>query len=641
MSLARVRATALVLLGAALVLALIPFDPSWGVLLLRTEALRDASLHGERLPPGMLGYLLMGLGISVGLLDAARPKRRLRYRLVNVLQWSLLGIVAGRFVHLITSAGLASEALRDGTMSIATRLFLLSSSERAQGTHLLSAVQLLWVLALVRTAVGWFTASASFRRRGLLTLDVGLGAGVLVALLAPTWLPELARFCIAIVFCMRLALRAVGPMLALTERIGFRFAVAARQLRSIKRGFLATIGLLAILAIALSSTSLVTTLSVMGGFRKDLKDKIVGLSAHITLDQEGALLRDWEDLRERVAAAPGVIGVTPIVSGDVMLSGPTNLAGAQLRGIDQATARSVTQLASQFRDGAFEDLFVEPDKVPAKGSGREAGQGRLQPVALGAELATILRLSTGDTVEIVSPFGTLGPSGPMPKTSRFRVAAIVYSGMYEFDAKFVYASLPTAARFLGHEGGISALTVSTPSIDDTTRVANRLRAALAADYPDVRIRDWRSMNQNLFGALALEKLAMFITLGLAILVAGFCVFGTLSLLVREKRREIAILSTLGAETRQVVGIFLVQGFILGVLGAAMGLALGFSVTFVAERYGVRLNPEVYYIDRLPIFIDITEFAFVGAASVLVCVAATVLPALSAGRLVPADALRYE
>ncbi len=641
MKLQYARRTMLVLLGAALVVALMPFDPSWGVLLLRTDGSRHEALHLGRLPPGTLGYFLMGLGISIGFLDALHPNRPFKYRLVNIAQWGLLGLVAGRFVNLITSAGLASEALRDGSMSIATRLFLLSSSERALGTQLLSILQLAWGLALVRGIIGWSSASPQLRRRALVVLDICLGASLFLTWALPTWLPELARFCIAIIFCMRVALRSVGPTLALSERIGFRFAVAARQLRSIKRGFLATIGLLAILAIALSSTSLVTTLSVMGGFRKDLKDKIVGLSAHITLDQEGALLRDWGDLRERVAQVPGVVGVTPIVSGDVMLSGPTNLAGAQLRGIDQASARSVTELATQFREGTFDDLFTDSEAVLDGGSVKDKSERKLQPVALGAELAAILRLSIGDTVEIVSPFGTLGPSGPMPKTGRFRIAAIVYSGMYEFDAKFVYAALPTAARFLGHEHGISALTVSTPSIDDTTRVADRLRAALAADYPTVRIRDWRSMNQNLFGALALEKLAMFITLGLAILVAGFCVFGTLSLLVREKRREIAILSTLGAETRQIVGIFLVQGLILGVLGAAMGLALGFSVTFIAERYGVRLNPEVYYIDRLPIFIDITEFAFVGAASVLVCVAATVLPALSAGRLVPADALRYE
>jgi lipoprotein-releasing system permease protein len=258
---------------------------------------------------------------------------------------------------------------------------------------------------------------------------------------------------------------------------------------------------------------------------------------------------------------------------------------------------------------------------------------------VGQELARALRLVVGDRVTVVSPRGDLGPTGPIPKTRPFRIAGIFYSGMYEYDMKHAYIDLGVAQRFLRSEGRISGIEVKVEDVERAPALAAGLASTIGQD--GLRVRDWKMMNQQLFGALALEKLAMFITLGIAILIAGFSVFGTLTLLVQEKRREVGILKAMGTSARGVIRIFVIEGLLIGAAGALMGLGLGFVLTFAAEHFGIRMNPEVYYIDKLPVHLDPTEFAMVGAATVVVCLAATLFPAYQASRVRPVDALRYD
>jgi lipoprotein-releasing system permease protein len=211
--------------------------------------------------------------------------------------------------------------------------------------------------------------------------------------------------------------------------------------------------------------------------------------------------------------------------------------------------------------------------------------------------------------------------------------------MYEYDMKHAYIDLEVAQRFFRSEGRISGVEVKVEDVEQAPALAAQLGQRLARE--ELRVRDWKMMNQQLFGALALEKLAMFITLGIAILIAGFSVFGTLTLLVQEKRREVGILKTMGTSPRSVVRIFVIEGLLIGLAGGLMGLGLGFVLTFAAEHFGIRMNPEVYYIDKLPVHLDPTEFALVGAATVVVCLAATLFPAYQASRVRPVDALRYD
>jgi lipoprotein-releasing system permease protein len=262
----------------------------------------------------------------------------------------------------------------------------------------------------------------------------------------------------------------------------------------------------------------------------------------------------------------------------------------------------------------------------------------LPGLVVGQELARSLRLHVGDEVTVVSPNGDLGPTGPLPRARAFRIAGIFYTGMFEYDMQMAYTDLATAQSFLRAGDGITGIEARVRDWSRADAAAGEVRAAIGRD--DLRVRSWREVNRNLFGALELEKLAMFITLGIAILVASFCIFSALVLMVQEKGREIGILKAMGAEDGAIVRLFLFQGFLIGLFGATSGLGLGYLVCFAAEHFKfIRMNPEVYYIDRLPVNVDPVEFGLVGLAAVVVCVLATIYPAVLGSRLRPVDALR--
>ncbi|MDH5493202.1 MAG: ABC transporter permease, partial [Myxococcales bacterium] len=284
---------------------------------------------------------------------------------------------------------------------------------------------------------------------------------------------------------------------------------------------------------------------------------------------------------------------------------------------------------------ALEEFLLETERGTPSARERDVLPG----IIVGRELAQTLRLYLGDEVDVVSPLGELGPTGPIPKSRPFRVAGIFYSGMYEYDMKYAYTLLPTAQSFLNAGDGVSGIEIRVQDLDRAPAVAAAIRERLGAN--ELRVEDWQERNRELFGALQLEKLVMFVLLGIAIVIAGFCVFGTLTLMVQEKQKEVGVLKAMGATTSAILRIFIIDGLLIGLLGAGAGLGMGFLAAFGAERFGIRLNPEIYYIDRLPVHVDGTEFTLVGVAAVLVCLLATLFPAYLASRLRPIDALRYE
>jgi len=626
-----------------------------------------------------LSFLLLSLAV---LRRAARLSRGTRGRARTLA----LGITAA--LHSLISSASVGVLLWAARVSVGHVLGGTVASLLFGLTHLAYAdLDLSWVPTLYETATTlqtmsgalivvlsmscWFLVPAARRERFWWRFDAALlVAFLLVTLLFPispaegdetSLLRAVVRVGITTVFGVRLTLRLVGPLLSLFERIGFRSMVAARHLRAKKTGFLAASSTLSILAVAVSSCMLISVLSVMGGFRADLEKKILGNHAHIVIDKVYEELDDWQPLLTRTRQTEGVVGATPFLQVEVMVSSLSNRAGAILRGIDPETVSEVTDLGHNLTHGKL-DYLQHPERIldssidttkagpldamiqgaeraAAKGLPEETNEDSMPGLIVGQELARALRLVVGDRVTVVSPRGDLGPTGPIPRTRPFRIAGIFYSGMYEYDMKHAYIDLEVAQRFLRSEGRISGIEVKVAQVGDAPALAAALASTIGAE--GLRVRDWKMMNQQLFGALALEKLAMFITLGIAILIAGFSVFGTLTLLVQEKRREVGILKAMGTSARSVIRIFVIEGLLIGAAGGLMGLGLGFVLTFAAEHFGIRMNPEVYYIDKLPVHLDPTEFAAVGAATVLVCLAATLFPAYQASRVRPVDALRYD
>jgi lipoprotein-releasing system permease protein len=608
------------------------------------------------------------------------------------------GAFALAFAALAAAGGLVlriAPMLPGGALITLEEAVLLSSG--GARAALLSALGLGAAGALVGSAAAvsvWFLVPRKLRSRLFWLVDALLVAACIWLTSRFAFPPRnagelggsTARLVVSLLVGVRLLAHLLPPMLDLVERFDMRSLVAARHLRSKKSGFLAAIGFLSILAVSVSSCALTTTLSVMGGFRQDLKGKILGNNAHIVIDRNNARIKAGEDPSQQIRALPGVRGVSPYLSGEVMISSSSNLTGAVLRGIDVAHIAEVSELPRNMKVGSL-DYLVHPEKLSRVPPG-QLGLGSVLPKALraededdvkpgakhglteqleqalrnsagaepdapgaappdfglpsivvGQELARSLRLYLGDEVNIVTPLGALGPTGPMPKSRPFRVAGIFYSGMYEYDMKFVYVTLSAAQEFLGTGPELSGVEVTVREPDRAQEVADQIASSLRGKT--LRVRAWQELNKNLFGALALEKLAMFIALGLNILVASFCILSTLSLMVQEKGREVAVLKAMGTSDRTIVGIFVLEGALIGVFGSLIGLALGYAACFAAENFGVRLNPEVYYIDRLPVHIDPSEFLAVGLSAVLVCLLVTIYPAQLASRLRPVDALRFE
>lgn len=447
--------------------------------------------------------------------------------------------------------------------------------------------------------------------------------------------------------------------------VGF---VAARHVRANKSGFLTVISVLSTAGVGVSCIALVVVISVMGGFGSDLKRKILGNNAHVSMDRDNVGgFGDWDRALDDVRSVPGVKAATPMASGEAMVSSNSNTGGVILRGVDLDTIGEVTDLIRNVEVGDFDYLRhpaaladLPADTVIGLGPGGQ--QYRKGPslakqldldddvqeviakdaapgLIVGRELAKSLHVLLGDEVTLVAPLGDLGPMGVMPRTRKFRIAGIFYSGMYEYDASHVYVTLDVAQDFLDLPGKITSIEATVDDPEHVTPVRDRLATRLAPR--DLRIRDWQELNRNLFSALKLEKIATFVILSLAIIVACFCIICTLLLMVTEKSKEIAIIKALGAGDAMVLRIFMMEGSMIGAMGTLFGVVTGWVMCEGLKRFGVRLDPEVYYVDRLPIEVNPLDYGLVAICALGITVLATLYPALSASRLRPVDGIRYE
>lgn len=391
--------------------------------------------------------------------------------------------------------------------------------------------------------------------------------------------------------------------------------------------------------VALGVMALIVVIAVMSGFGKDLRDKILGTNSHVVVTniaQTG--MADYEAIIKTILQAEGVNAAAPFILNQVMLTFGSNSSGVVVRGVDPEREAGVSDLEKNLIQGNLEMLEVAK---AASGKSRRAG------IILGKELAHRLRVQRGDTVSMISPASRVTPMGLVPKIKLFQVVGFFESGMFEYDSNLAFISIHAAQKFFSMKGKVSGIEIQVKDIEKADQVAKEIQDNLGFPY---YARDWMRMNKNLFSALRLEKIVMFIILILIILVAAFNIVSTLFMVVMEKSKEIAILKSMGATRTSIMKIFSFQGLIIGVTGTVIGCIGGFSIVpnlneivgFIENLFGITAFPsDVYYLDKLPSEIQYFDSFIIVIFSILICFLASLYPAWRASRMDPVEGLRYE
>lgn len=428
----------------------------------------------------------------------------------------------------------------------------------------------------------------------------------------------------------------------------YEFFVSLRYLKSRRRqGFISLITLISVGGVAVGVMVLIVVLSVMSGFETTLKEKLLGINAHLwVLPQRTGQLQGYRDLAGRIETLPRVTHATPFTAHEVMLMAGGRVAGTIVRGIDADERSQTGDFARLFRDRDLTALLNPPASDPA-GAGNGAPQAARRGIVLGTELARTLRVETGEQIILNSPLGILQPAGILPNVRGFTVTGTFETGMYEYDAKLALISLDEAQELFDLGEMVHGIEVR---VDDIYRVREVATATEALLGPGVWTRDWMQMNRTLFSALRQERVLMFIILTLIVLVAAFNIISTLVMMVMEKTGAIAILKAMGASNRGIYRIFMIQGLVIGlvgmVIGTVAGLVLAWNLPAIAAQIEGLLGiqffpPEVYVIDQLPVEIRPFDVIAIVVTSVCVSFLATLYPAWNASRLDPVVALRYE
>ncbi len=423
--------------------------------------------------------------------------------------------------------------------------------------------------------------------------------------------------------------------------VGLRYLKAKKRQKSISLNTLISIG-----GVTVGVAALIATLAVMTGFKEDLRDKILGTNSHVVIsDRTQDDMRDYRRLAEEVVKVPHVVAATPFIFRQVLLSSDTNVFGVVLRGIDPEREAKVTEIEKNLIEGKLEYLTHPPP--PPEEIDPEADPSKTYPgIIVGKELAGRLGAFLGDKINIVSPVGKEGesvgkslgnPMGFIPKIRKFQVVGIFDSGMYEYDSSLAYISIREAQHFFNLPDVVTGIEVKVDDIFIAGDVARDIEARL--DFPH-QARDWMKLNRNLFSALELEKVMMFIVLVLIILVASFNIVSTLTMTVVEKNREIAILKAMGATRKSIMRIFMLEGLIISAVGVILGIPLGLGVCWVLQTF-YTLPGDIYYISHLPVKIHSLDVILVASSAILIGLVATIYPSWQAGKLDPVEALRYE
>jgi lipoprotein-releasing system permease protein len=411
----------------------------------------------------------------------------------------------------------------------------------------------------------------------------------------------------------------------------FELFLAARYLKAKRRqAVVGVVTAISIAGVAAGVAALIIALAITNGMRRDLQDRLLGNSAHVQLMRtKGDGIRNWQPLYNRLRHLPHVTAASPGLYEQVLVTRGARDGGAIVEGILPDQEKTVSDLLSTATPDAVRAL--EPHPAPA--------DGELPPIVLGQDLAETVGAGIGDRVTLISPQGEMTPYGPMPKVVRFRLAGTFHTGFYQYDVQMGFLRLADAQRLFSEPDLLSVISFKVDDPDRAPEIGNEIEQAAGKGY---MTNNWIEQNRELFRALKEEQIVTFIVIALIVIVAALNILIALTMMVMEKTRDIAVMMSFGVEPRQVRRIFLMQGFLISVIGTVLGLILGYVAAWAGGHYHfIHLSAEVYSIDTLPFAPRAVHGVIVAAASIGISLLATLYPSSAAARVSPAEALRYE
>jgi lipoprotein-releasing system permease protein len=409
--------------------------------------------------------------------------------------------------------------------------------------------------------------------------------------------------------------------------IGLRYLRARRQ-----ETFISLITVISVLGVMIGVMTLNVVMAVMTGFEETLRDRLLGINAHIALLKSGDQLSEYKELLQQVVKQEGVVAASPAIYGQVMLTSGSRVSGVVVRGVDPDRVNAVVDLQRYMKQGSIAGL---KQQNPVQLQDRTI---MLPGVIMGERLAAQLGVFVGSPVQVVSPLGSPTAIGVIPKVRRFVVTGLLNTGMSEIDSTLVFMGLADAQKFFELGDAVSNIEIRVDDVNQSREIADRIQRQLGFPYIT---EDWTRLWPNLFSALQLEKTVYFLVLLLMVLIGAFNIISTLVMVVMEKRKDIAILMSMGATRASIRKIFLFKGFIIGIVGTTLGLLLGLLVCALIAQYRFELPKDVFLISTVPVRIYFSNFMIVTVASFIVCLLASIYPARQAAKLDPVEIIRYE
>ena len=401
--------------------------------------------------------------------------------------------------------------------------------------------------------------------------------------------------------------------------VAIRYLLAKR-----KQAFISLISLISTLGVAVGVMALIVALALMTGLQGELRDRILGSMAHVFVWRTGGIVDYRQDV-ERLQKITGVVGAAPAINDQAVVIKDDIKAFINMKGVDPSLEGQVTDLGTALTSGRLSDL-------------RDGTEDELPGILIGKDLAAKLRVRVGDSLNLLTPEGTLTPGGVIPRMRTMRVVGIYSLGLYEFDSTYGFVSLEFAQRIM-HKDAPDLIQLKVADMNQAPAVAQQIRQESAGEF---QTDDWTQMNRQLFSALSTEKMGMSIAVGLIVMVGALNIIASLILLVMEKTRDIAILKTMGTSSAVVMRIFMMQGLIIGIVGTAVGAIGGLALCWVLDTYKlIHIPQDVYQVSYIPFVVLPRDFITVVVASIGIAFLATLYPSRQAARLDPVQALRFE